>query len=518
MSDCLVFEKLFSSQSDRGNYTPSISYLNYFISYTGLKDEDLYNLEIFKSKEKFDSRQDIVLFFDSIPNPSDFDTINYFKDKLKNYNNSLANIDITIVNDEHLNGKIKKVIDIFLDSQNSEFSNDRVKQNFIIKIISWIKEYIKPLKISKDDAPKVIFYGDIKKHEAYLLLIIHLIGFDVLYLNPNEDSNINLLDSKKYKIEVIKSNLIDENVSFEERIKLGEVIEKSTIKKAMTVGAQASKRISDQLLNDCSFIKPWQLQDRKIKSLLLNSTLDEIGIYFKEPLKLRPGFTFDNKNVEVPVFFSKINGSYNDNNDYLDFIYNFRFSDDAFFIEFDGDVSRLYKKFTKDAFSLSFLINGEGIIDKKGILENKSYNISTLNANIQELILEKVEEVIAGDMFISKLNKEDRIKGLYTVLNMDKKIVHMINNFDYSLINPKLILYIEKDFIFEKEILFLMLLLSKIGFDIIVLCPCGSNCIENVINNELIDIHRLDKMVYELKLNSITNGIPLFKKIFGKRR
>jgi hypothetical protein len=101
---------------------------------------------------------------------------------------------------------------------------------------------------------------------------------------------------------------------------------------------------------------------------------------------------------------------------------------------------------------------------------------------------------------------------------MDKKIVHMINNFDYSLINPKLILYIENDFIFEKEILFLMLLLSKIGFDIIVLCPCGSNCIENVINNKLIDIHRLDKMVYELKLNSITNSIPLFKKIFGKRR
>ena len=159
MSDCLVFEKLFSSQSDRGNYTPSISYLNYFISYTGLEDDDLYNLEIFKSKEKFDSRQDIVLFFDSIPNPCDFDTINYFKDKLKNYNNSLANIDITIVNDEHLNGKIKKVIDIFLDSQNNEFSNDRVKQNFIIKIISWIKEYVQPLKISKDDTPKVIFYG-----------------------------------------------------------------------------------------------------------------------------------------------------------------------------------------------------------------------------------------------------------------------------------------------------------------------------------------------------------------------
>lgn len=518
MSDCLVFERIFSSQSDRGNYTPSISHLNYFISYIGCKDINLYNLEIFKSKEKIDNRQDIALFFDSIQNPSDFDTISYFKDKLKNYNNSLENIDITIVNNEDLNNKIKKAFDTFLIKENNEFINDRVKQNFIIKIMSWIKEYINPLKISKDDTSKIIFYGDIKKHEAYLLLILYLAGFDILYLNPNEASNINVLNNDKYEIDSVKESLVHENISFEERVNLGAQVEKSSIKKAMTIGAQASKRISDQLLNDSGFIKPWQLQDRKIKSLLLSSTLDEIGIYFKEPSKLRPGFSFDNKSVEVPVFFSKINGVYNDNNEYLDFVNSLRFSDDVFFIEFDGDINYFSKEFTKDAFSLSFLINSEGIIDKKGILGHKSYTISTLNANTQEMILEKIEEVIASDMFVDKLNREDRIKGLYTVLNMDRRFVHMINNFDYSLINPKLVLYIEQDLIFDKEIAFLMLLLSKIGFDIITLCPSGANCIENVINNKLIDIHRLDKMVYELKLNSIKNSIPLFKKIFGKRR
>ncbi|MGO0916536.1 hypothetical protein ACTPEM_26300, partial [Clostridioides difficile] len=41
------------------------------------------------------------------------------------------------------------------------------------------------------------------------------------------------------------------------------------------------------------------------------------------------------------------------------------------------------------------------------------------------------------------------------------------------------------------------------------------NNIENVINNQLIDVHRLDKMVYDLKLNSLENDIPLLKKIFG---
>lgn len=88
-------------------------------------------------------------------------------------------------------------------------------------------------------------------------------GFDVLYLNPNSKSNINILKSERYNIEFEEANIIEEKISFEERVILGEKIDKSSVKKAFTVGAEASKRISEELLNDAGFIKPWQLQDRK---------------------------------------------------------------------------------------------------------------------------------------------------------------------------------------------------------------------------------------------------------------
>lgn len=161
-------------------------------------------------------------------------------------------------------------------------------------------------------------------------------------------------------------------------------------------------------------------------------------------------------------------------------------------------------------------MDSKGAIDKNSVLNNKDYSISTLALNQQIMILEKVEELLEGSMFLNGLSGEDKIKGLFTVLHMDKKFVHMMNNFDYSLINPKLIIYMYKSIVFDKEIVFLMLLLSKIGFDIIILCPGGENNIENVINNQLIDVHRLDKMVYDLKLNSLENDIPLLKKIFWK--
>ena len=518
MSDSKVFEKIFSSQIDRENYAISNGYLSYFISYIGLEDEDFYNLEIFKVKYNIDNRKDIALFTNNLANPSDFDMINYFKSKINNKSNNIESLDVTIINNEKINNRIKKSIDTFLKHEAKEFNNDRVKENFIVKIMSWTKNYVDVLDINNNDAPKIVFYGDIKKHEVYFLTILYLAGFDVLYLNPNSKSNMDILNKNVYKIEEVAVKTTQEMVTFEKRVLLGEKVDKGSIKKAMTIGAQASNRISNELLNESGFIKPWQLQNRKIKNILLTSTIDEIPIYWNQPLKLRPGFNFDDNYVEAPVFFSKINGVYGDKSEYCKFVKVLKESNEHVnYISVKDDFYRFSKKFTNDAFSLSFILDSKGIIDKETILKEKNYSISILSKSQQTMILEKVEEIIASNVFIDELNPEDRIKGLFAVLHMDKRFVHMINNFDYSLINPKLVIYMEDSIVFDKEIGFLLLLLSKIGFDIIILSPRGENCIENVISYKLIDIHRLDKMDYEFNLNEPEEEIGIFKKLFGRR-
>ena len=519
MSDSKIFEKIFSSQIDRENYRITTGYINYFLSYMGLEDEDLYNLEIFKTKYNINNRKDIALFNSTLPNPNDFDMITYFKNKMSNYRSNLEQLDITMVTNEKINKDIKRAFDIVLKEEENQFNNERVKENFIIKVMSWIKTYINPLTINKDDAPKIIFYGDIKKHEAYFLAVLYLAGFDVLYLNPNSQSNISVLNKDKYKIEEIIKEKQEKVVSFEDRVFLGEKVNKGSIKKAMTIGAQASKRISSELLNESGFIKPWQLQDRKIKNILLTSTMDEITIYWNQPLKLRPGFNFDDNYVEASVFFSKINGVYNDKYEYRKFVKTLKEPKEyVYFVDIKKGFEKLSKPFTNDAFSLSFILDSKGVIDKKSILQEKNYSISTLSKTQQTMILEKVEEIIVSNIFIDELNREDRIKGLYTVLHMDKRFVHMINNFDYALINPKLIIYMEDAMVLDKEIGFLLLLLSKIGFDIIILSPGGDNSIENVISSKVIDIHRLDKMVYQFDFNEVEEeNKSIFKKLFSKR-
>ncbi|MDR1773429.1 MAG: YceG family protein [Clostridioides sp.] len=517
MDDQQIFNKFFENQAYRGNYT-TYDHMNYFICYFGIDQNESYNHNIYKIHYNIKNRGDIILIDKHISNPSDFDMINRLKNILKSYKNKLENLNINIVDNESLNYKFKINIDIILEENRSEFANERVKENFIIKIISWLKEYISNININKD-IPKIIFYGDIKKHELFFLKILYLSGFDVLYLNPNSKVDISLLKMNQDKnFEIVECEFSKENISFEQRKELGYKIERTSVKKAFTVGAQASKRISEELLHDSGFIKPWQLQDKTIKNLLLSTTVDEIDIYWNEPTKLRPGFEFDDNFVQLPVFFSKINGVNNYKNDYIDFLESLRRGEHTYFVEYKGQESMFFKEFKKTDFSLSFFISSKGKIDRKEILNNPDYTISTLNIKQQNMILDKVEELFQGNLFYNGISGEERIKSLNSVLKMNVQFTRMINNFDYSSVNPKLVLFLSKGYIFSKQFCFFVLLLSKIGFDIVVLSPGGENSIENIIVSKLIDSHRLDKMEYNLEFASMERETNLFQKLFGKRR
>lgn len=519
-----IFGKIFSSQSDRGNYTSAKGYDNYFISYIGVADEDIYNSEIYNLKREIKKRKNICLFKQNILNPDDFDIISYLKNKASNYKNSVFDLDIDLVKYEEINNRIKRGFDILIKEEEKNFNNERVKFNFIVKVMSWIRIYINPLIIDYKDAPKVVFYGDIKKHELYFLLILYFAGFDILYINPNEISEIQHIDIKKFNIEVEQNQLTNEKISFDERVKKGELIEKSSIKKAYTVGAQASKKISDELLKDAGVIKPWQLQNRNIKTLLLSSTVDEVDIYWNEPLKLRPGFSFDDEIVILPVFFTKIDGTYRDLEEYYSLLDKLQIKNFSYFVNYDENIRAFSRPFTREGYNLSFYILNNGKLNQKAIIKEGNFTISNLSLKWQETILSKIEETILSDMFIENLSKDDVVRGLYTVLNMQEKLIYMINSFDYANVNPKLIIYIERMKMFSKEIVFLLLVLSKIGFDIVIFTPGGVNCIENIINSQIVDIHRLDVINYNLKYKSFNEDANLTKgatswieKLFGKR-
>lgn len=201
-----------------------------------------------------------------------------------------------------------------------------------------------------------------------------------------------------------------------------------------------------------------------------------MDIYWKEPLKLRPGFNFDNEIVTLPVFFTKIDGVYRDLDEYYCLLDKLQIKDFSYFIDYDENIRPLSRPFTREGYNLSFYILNTFKINQKAIIKDGGFSISNLSLKWQETILSKVEETILSDMFIEGLSKDDIVRGLYTVLNMNEKLIYMINSFDYANVNPKLIIYIEQMKMFTKEIVFLLLVLSKVGFVIVIFTPGGVNC------------------------------------------
>lgn len=493
----------------------------YFDAYIGISRDDYYNLELFKINEHIKSKKDIIFFDGIIPNPNDLALINSLKEEFKSMNpDNLAKEDISICENEILNSKVMKSMDILILEIDREFNNYNIKISFIIKLIIWSSIYLENIQPDNSLDLKCVFYGDIKKHEAYFLLLLNLIGFQILYINPAGRSNIEVVRTKNMnKFRINEFQVATEYMKFEERVTIGKQIDKTKINKTVTIAVEASKRIGDELLEDAGFIQPWQLQDRNLKSLILSSTVEEIQIYWKEPSKLRPGFKVDVNSVEVPVFFTKISGVHSEISQYHKFIDTLKNNENAYFIEFDGSIDSLSKPFKNEGYSLAYALKGDGTINKKAIRENTHNTISTLSYKHQDILIDKLEATMDSDVFSNRLSKEDKVKGIYTVVNLNEKILELIENFDYSGVNPKVILYINSRIVLNKELVFVLLFLSRVGFDIIILAPCGSANIEDFIKSNLVDIHRLDKVVNNLELTYKRDSRPGFMEmLLGRRR
>ncbi|MCX7749065.1 MAG: trypsin-like peptidase domain-containing protein [Clostridia bacterium] len=88
---------------------------------------------------------------------------------------------------------------------NSTNINTTLIKNFSLKLLNWLYDYVPNLfqnfNLNTADGekitnPKVLFYGDIKEHEAYFLILLSKLGADILYLHTLSDDKFPHIDKK----------------------------------------------------------------------------------------------------------------------------------------------------------------------------------------------------------------------------------------------------------------------------------------------------------------------------------
>lgn len=517
-----TLEKEFLQEKvDRIDNVSSLECRTIFKAYIGVEDSDILDLTLFNISNELKNRRDSVIIDDSLHISTDLNEIEKAKqDYALVEQSNFKNSGLKLIKDIGLNSILLSKLDELFALLNSEIGHN--KANFATKFILWIKDYLKDVQVNNSQIPKCLYYGNIKKHESYFLMFLNMCGFDVLYVNPNGLGNIKVVSKYSNALEVNEVDVVSDKRSLKSRIENGEMLDRTSIDKATTITAHAQRKIQEEILNDTGVvIDNWQLQDKKIKPIILDTTFEEIGIYYNQPFSFRPHYKLNNDSIEAPVFLSKIIGVHENNRGYYDFVNMMKRDENTLFLEFTGDESILRtKEFTRTDFKLSYLIDSNGNINRKETVNENEFELSILDTKLQNKILDAVEDVLRLRFFVEELTSNDKVQILHFALNLNRKLLLLLENFAYGRVNPKLVLYVNERVSLSKEFVATILLMNRLGVDVFLLTPVGSKDIEKIIDESIVDTHRLAKVVESFNLSELeqlkSSGKSFIGKLFDK--
>lgn len=212
-------------------------------------------------------------------------------------------------------------------------------------------------------------------------------------------------------------------------------------------------------------------------------------------MKYRPNFSIVDDVVNIPVIFAKISGVKDNNlkqywsgvkslqNDKTYFITNVPFINST-----DSNPIKRY--------ATEFFRNGR--VQKNKIKVHPSYQYGVLREEIQDHILEKLQLLIDQKIIKGTFENGTEYTIVSTVLNMNKEIIRMIQKFDFTKVNPKIVYINTMDKVISLEDSILMAFLSLAGFDIVFFVPTGFQSVEKYFNRKLMEEHQTGEYVYDL--------------------
>jgi S1-C subfamily serine protease len=116
------------------------------------------------------------------------------------------------------------LVDIInLYKKNSPAINSTMLKNFCIKLICWLKKYASSILrhvdyLNAEHNPKALYYGNIKDHEVYFLLLLSKLGADILYLNTLADGKFGEIDKNNVHSSMLKLPRSEELKIFPARV------------------------------------------------------------------------------------------------------------------------------------------------------------------------------------------------------------------------------------------------------------------------------------------------------------
>lgn len=482
------FADFKKSTSVRGD-DPRLFY-NCFYRINGVEDKityanDLYQLQL----ELSNSQRRVVIVDECIPKPSmeEIGAVrrrNYVRQDEMLMDLS-ANIQYT-ANIELQRVMVKAFLDVLLVEAKEPDMNLNKLTNKAVYMLCWLKRYQKKL-FANWKMPEVgcfIHMGPCKdENEALFLRILARMPVDVLILNPNLNAACCVKDTLLYELQ------------FTEALPIKRYPQQSADLQMGTAAYHAERELDGLMYQDTGIYRNYQYD--KAVSVTLQTMYEEIQILWKEELKFRPNFSTENGVVTLPVIFAKVSGVKDGMVPKYWSAVKGLMTEDSFLVKNVPYIDPAAVNPMK-AHSVEFLKNGR--IQRRRIKEHPNYPYSFLREEIQEHIFDKLQLLIESKLIKGTFENGTEYTIVATILNMPKDIVRLIQKFDFTKKNPKLIYVNTGEKMISLEDTILTAFLNLAGFDVIFFVPTGYQNVERFFNKRLMEEHQIGEYVYDLQV------------------
>ena len=364
--------------------------------------------------------------------------------------------------------------------------------NKAVYLLCWIKRYQGRL-FQNWKLPEVgcfIYMGGCKDaNEALFLKYLARIPADVLILCPNLNERCCLEDTLLYEINHQVSMTLERFPEQDVQIHIG------------TAAYHAERELDTLMYQDSGMYRNQQFTKANI--ILLQTMDREIKILWNNELKFRPNFSTVDGIVNLPVIFAKMSGVKDrDVENYWTLIRQLM-TPETLVIDHAPFLTAAMPNPLR-MYATEFFRNGK--LKREKIKSHPGYPYAFLREEMQEHILDKLEVLIEQRLIKGTFENGTEYTIVSVALNLPKEAVRLLQQFDFTKRNPKLIYLITTETLMSPEDSIYVTFLSLLGFDVLFYVPTGYN-IENHFNKKRMEEHQLGDYMYDLQVPD-WNRIP----------
>ncbi len=484
------FKDALCLQGQRGNDTRF--FYSLYAGIYGVEDTTTYYADLLKWKIKMESCGNVLIIVEeNIPQPT-YEEINSIG--RKNYNSTKALINDMVMQVHCPNRKFETYCQNAFILTMKELLDMPIQKllNITVVLICWLNRYAQKLSSQQEKGSVFLFYGEVKGNNQELFFnLISQLPIDIIIINP--ESN---------QVQGIKNSLFYAQ-NYENTLQRKKFPDDLNNIQFGTVAYHAEQDLNTIMYQDTGVYKNQQFKGAV--PIPLQIIYEEIAILWNQEAKYRPNFeVFDDK-VMVPTIFSKVSGVQGSVDEYWEKMCEL-VSDDVFIIKEFPYANTIPNSF-KDK-SYMFLQHGKLEINK--IKNHTTYPFAFIRESMQDYMLQKLQEMLDSKIIAGTGTNGIENLIVSTVLNMDMKLLRLIQKYDFTKGIPKVLVIHTQESNCSQEDGILLAYLNMIGFDIAMFVPTGYTSIERFYTRPMFVEHQVGEYMYDLQ-------IPNFEYLKRKR-